>query len=447
MQTKLSDSITSTWGRIADKAFFLFYGYCFLVTLGAFVRFSHGVSTVGITSILLIGVIVLRMKGVFKVGWQQPILKAWLILIVYITILTLFEYGTTSSSIWSYRKLGSIFIYILFAGAVASIRWTEKQVYIVGYLMALGLLLCAILSLVDGMGIMNIARVNDSPVLHGDLSTFYPYGQFRHRSVMGLYLAVILTFLLVLSEGKGFHPAFRIITFITVLFFLTLLIYSRNGSGPGAILIAFTVYFIFNLYSERKSFIKYIPNGFLVYLLAIMIVAAINPHILKYYYYRWLSTPVIKEIADPYYSNNQNDYSYIIEVTNQSDTARINLLRESFSQLKTAPFGKSFKDNAHVFFIVDVIFATGVLGLIWIVLVSILLLKMLKELLATNINKTIIWALTASLMAWVLVGIMYNGLNIGIAWGFFGVLISLHRRVTQKNYYGALNHSDVNALN
>jgi len=99
------------------------------------------------------------------------------------------------------------------------------------------------------------------------------------------------------------------------------------------------------------------------------------------------------------------------------------------------------------FFIVDVIFATGVLGLIWIVLVSILLLKMLKELLATNINKTIIWALTASLMAWVLVGIMYNGLNIGIAWGFFGVLISLHRRVTQKNYYGALNHSDVNALN
>lgn len=425
-----------------DKGFILFCGYCFCSTLGAFARISDGVSTIGISSILLICIIFLKFGKIAGNIRKEPILWLWLILLAYISIVTFLTIGRVSFSIWGYRQIGSLLLYVLFAAAVASLDWNRERVYQVACCIAFGLMIAASACFVDGLRLIDIPRVNDSPTLQGD---FLPYGHFRHRSVLGLYMAVFLCFLFVFADSKRAGTLFRYATLLSGLYFISLLIYSWNRSGPAALIIAFSLYYFFNITRQRTSFIRWIPDFFIIFAAAVVIVATCNPQKTYYYYLRWVSTPGISQIANKIdeqvelpsfkgFSKNQGKIIY------KADMIRANLFKKSFSQASLYPFGRGFINDPHVACIIDIVYAAGIFGILWLLFYLKSVVGLLRNLFNCQEQWTVKWALVSSLVAWVLVGSMYNSLYMGIGWGFLGITLSyrkarVHKFVPENQHY------------
>jgi hypothetical protein len=248
-------------------------------------------------------------------------------------------------------------------------------------------------------------------------------------------MTVFLSFLFVFVDSKKVGAVFRYSTMVSGLYFLSLLIYSRNRSGPAAMVICFTFYYLLNLKNRRKFNLRLIPDFFIVTAIALFIVAICNPNIMKYYYYQWLSTPGISNVANKMNKKVKDvDLKVFIEdrgkVIRKSDMIRVNLAKKSISQIKSHPFGRSFKDDTHVFFVVDIIFAAGIIGIIWIFVFTFYLIHYLYVLFRRNDQWIEKRALVTSLFAWLLVGLMYNSSHMGIAWGFLGITICLREKCT-----------------
>lgn len=412
------------WLQTTDTALLLLCSYCFFITLGAFARFSTGISTVGIPSILLVCVIVLKLAAALRMIKKQPILYLWLILLGYIFCVTVFTKGAISYSMYGYRQIGSLLLYIVFAGAVASLKWGEEEVYLLAKFMAAGLVLSASLCIVDTIGLADIPRINDTPS-----NTDIPYGQFRHRSVMGLYLAVFYSFLFVVADGKKIGAVWRWAVLYSGLYYFWLLIYSRNRSGPAALILAISGYFVFNFKAQRRSLLRKVPDFFLIVVAAVVIFAITDSNLFSRYCFRLLNSPVIRDVVHLVYNPGENTNEHFSEVgkrVHEADMGRVYLAKGAAAQLLTAPYGAGFINDPHVFFAVDIVYAAGFFGVLWIIIATVIGIGIVLKLFRQHHAGNATWAIATGLMGWLLVGAMYNAIYMGIAWALLGVMIRLH---------------------
>jgi hypothetical protein len=435
--------------------FRVFCFYCLIVSFGSLFRIHHGVSSIGLSSILLVLIILLRLPEAISTVYKNRLLQLWFLLIVYISIIIYLRYGFKSvsdwyfsnsapnllydpfdPSIWQYTKVGSLGIYLLFCGAIAGLNWNNEMILEIAKMVALGLFISGLLCSIDSLNLVDIPRINDYRL--EEIRGYFPYGQFGHRSGMSLYLSIMLTFLLVMIESGMGTYRFRICCLLACCYFFWLLIISINRSGPATIVLSLCIYYIFNVKNEKRIISKRIPDFILPLCLAVMLVGIGKPNTFKLYLYRWVSSPIIANFipvskslstfAEPYGSEyfagidpSRSDLIY------KSDMTRWELARETWWSLRKIPYGSGFVNDPHVFFVIDLIHAAGLFGIIWLIVFSSLFVSMIFKTIRTLESKSCLWAVITGIIAWFVVGIMYNSLYLGIGWGFLGMIISLSR--------------------
>ncbi len=390
-------------------------------------------SDIGITTFLVLIMILIRLPEVSALLVKEKLLLSLITFVVFISCVTLFHLDKTSNNVWAYKKIFSMIIYILFAASVISMDWTETKIFTIAKYVAIGLFLISFLVIIDSAGIINIPRINE----YFTTSMPAPYAQWGHRWLMALYLAVFLPFLLIIMESNFTSKSFKLLFIIVCLYYFYFLIFSRSRSGPGSILIALFIYYIFNRNNKNRLISKHIPDFIIPCILGIILSVFLHFSDMQNYTHRIVSSAPFQAVI-PYAENvkifleeNANvDNSMTAERaedTYNNDILRLNIAKKTFLSLKTDPLGKGFMHDPHVFFIIELIYAGGIVAILGLSLfISYFIYFSFKTIQYVN-DKTIYWALNASIISWFFVGVMYNALYMSIFWAFIGIIISLSK--------------------
>lgn len=437
----LTDRLSRVFERRADVAFHVFCWYGLAYTLGNFGRLVYGKSSLGVTSFLMALLIVLRLPESLKAIWSNRFFQLWLAFIAYVGLSSALQQGAEFFSLTdgNLRELLVLGAYLIFSASVYSLAWTPQKVYVSATFLVSGLSLMALLFVLDNSGLVDVPRMNDLPPGF-DRSAIWPYAQFGHRSLMAVYTAPLLTFLLVMSESMEAARWFRACALLVSAVYMYVLLWSVNRSGPAAILAALGVYYCLNMVVHRRMFSKMVPDFVLPITLAVAAALFVPPYLFTTYYDRVVSTPVVKTIlpapvelwpskADEECINlrmvgcvlgSQEEHAIY-----KADARRGDLFLGSLSSILSHPFGNGFIDDQHACFITSILHAGGIFGILWVCLFGGLFATMVRHIVLAAYVEGSLKAPLFGLLAWFLVGIMYNTLHMGLMWGWFAILVAL----------------------
>lgn len=415
-----------------ELALVLVHCYVFLLTLGMLQRPFGNPFGFGLSSIVLIAIVALLLPETFRMIRAHRILQMWLFLIAYVFGITIFNSPDLPLS--EYMRFPGLLACYLLCAATASLPWNEARLRSVGLTMTAGLAIMGVLAVLDDTGIvnlplMNISLINEPPMRE-------PVAQFGHRSIMSLYLGVMLPFLFVLEEQDRSRWLRAAILAVGICF-LYFLIYSRNRSGFGAIVIALATYYAFNLRHGGRWLHPRVPGFVLTIVLAFVVVFWFRPWQGGLFVRLWLNSPFFTDIQVfgltpvdlPQFNLNQ------VQVSNlyHSDMLRVEIAKDTLLGLKDHLLGRGFMTNTHVHFAVDIIHAAGIVGIVWLVAFACYLADMVRSIVRSDQEQTSLWLLLTPLVAWFWVGLMFNAINLGLAWAFSGMLLALHASVRSRS--------------
>lgn len=418
-------------------ALLLLHCYVFLLTFGMLQRPFGNSFRFGLSSIVSLAVIALMFREAVNAIKAHKALQMWLILVVYVCLITPIANPERSLSDPQYLRIAAFLVCCLICAAAASLPWRETNLRSIGMAMAAGLTIAGVLSVLDDAGVIslpfiNISLANDPPIRE-------PVAQFGHRSVMSLYLGVMLPFLFVLEDRYQSWRLRAAVLFVGACF-LYFLIYSRNRSGFGAIAIALAVYYVFNLRYADRWLHPRLPGFVLAVALAFAAVFWFRPDQGATFVLLWLNSPFfadlnlfgisVKDLTELKLNMTQVGNLY------QSDMLRVNIVEETFSGLDEHFAGRGFMDNTHVHFVIDIVYAAGYVGIVWLSIFTCYLAKLIGDAWRGCPEKIRIWLLLTPLIAWFWVGVMYNAINLGLGWIFFGMLLAISKTPPAEMHSG-----------
>jgi len=324
---------------------------------------------------------------------------------------------------------------MLLTCSVASLKWKGYEIKLFGNFMVTGLLIVAIFAVLDEINVVDIPIINTNlmfEVLYSD-----PLSQFGHRSIMSLYFGVMLPFLFVLEDVDDrfwFKSAVFLVGVVNTFY----LISSGNRSGIAAIMISISLYYIFNHKNKKRILNQYIPNFLISIIIAVFLVFAYKPDNFKRFVFLWANSPFIGHIT--FNKTPIRDITFDGKVLSsehaenlyKSDMLRVTILSDTLNGIMKYPFGRGFMKNTHTHFIVDIVYSTGVIGIIWLTLFIKYFMEFILKFYRNAYDKKLFWLFVTPLISWFFVGIMYNSLYLGLAWIYFGIMLSLSDRKHQQ---------------
>lgn len=443
--------------RVGRRAWLLrfCYAYAFSISLGSLARLSFGGASFGLSSPFLLAIV-----GVWTATGMQGLknsrlLALWLALCAYIAGVMIADGQTPVSGDWfafdnwQFTKLASLVCYTLFAAAAASLDWGRTEVLALARAVFGGLLIAAVFSTIDMVGWVDLPRINEIPL---EVSTqVFPLAHFGHRSLMAIYLSVLLTFVFIAAENPAETLVFRVCGTLIAGFFFYFLVWSRNRSGPAAIVVALGAYYLFNRQRPGRWLGRRVPNFAVAITVSLSILFYSQPMFMDLYLYTWISSPIVQkampqwvwdDIAKkpsgkrPIIIDGRRIYSLqemieespeYMERIQTSDLQRWKLTKEVLANLNDHPWGKGFVKDAHVIFVFDIINAAGWIGVSFLAAIAWYFFRLLREIARRADDDNSGWALVATMVAWFLSGAMYNSLFMGIAWMMVGILVGMGR--------------------
>ncbi|MCX7146584.1 MAG: hypothetical protein NT042_10365, partial [Sulfuritalea sp.] len=115
-----------------------------------------------------------------------------------------------------------------------------------------------------------------------------------------------------------------------------------------------------------------------------------------------------------------------------SDMLRVKIIEATIAGLPDHLAGRGFMANTHVHFAIDIIHAAGVVGVLWLVAFAYYLAGMIRSIVRSGMERTSLWLLLTPLIAWFCVGLMFNAINLGLGWVFFGMLLAVRDAVRRQ---------------
>jgi hypothetical protein len=388
-------------------------------------------------------VILLRLPEAVRSVFGHKLLWLWLILIGYIGLVTFSLFGLAVIDTWDGGELLVLAIYVVFAGAIATLNWTEERVFVLAKHLVAGLLVCAALIAIDVTGWIDVPRINDAP--EGVSPGYYPYGQFGHRTVMGLYVATMVPFLMVMVEKRNVGPWFRAGALTVGGVYWYMLFWSLNRSGLAAVLVALGFYYLAHLSINHRLLGKRVPDFAVPFALAFIAGILSVPYAFSNYFVLWISSPFIRTVfpgLDTWAFVDKQQGECILDCVSsdlpvrvyESDMVRWRLLQDAFSAMLDKPWGSGLISDSHASLITVIIHASGVVGLAWLSVYAAVFVFIVSRSLKSERFKACCWALFAGLVGWFLVGIMYDSVHLGLAWGFLGIMLSICASVDKGDY-------------
>ena len=431
-----ADSPLLSGGLRHEIALLLVHCYVLLITFGVFQRPFGNPFGFGFSSIVSVAIVALLFREAICAIRTHRMLQMWLLLLAYVCLITRITRPDMPLTDPEYLRIPGLLSSILLCAAIATLPWHAANLKRVGYVMVAGFAIVGVLAVLDDAGIvdlppMNVSLINDPPMRE-------PVAQFGHRSIMGLYLGMMLPFLFVL-EDRDRNWRLRAAVLAVGVCFLYFLIYSRNRSGFGAIAIALATYYTFNLRDENRWLHPRVPGFALAVVLAFTLVYWFRHWQGATFVMLWMNSPIvpdihvagtsIKDMVDLKLNATQNSN------LNNSDLLRVGIVKETILGLRENLIGRGFMTNTHTHFVIDIIYAAGGVGVLWLAAYAYDLVIMVRQMLRTGLERTGFWLLVTPLIAWFFVGAMFNAINMGLGWIFFGMLLAVHeasRIVTAK---------------
>jgi hypothetical protein len=408
-----------------ELSFVLIYLYIIFLTFGACQRFFGNPFGAGVTTILGFVIILLLFRETVSSIMTHKILQLWLILILYIFAIAKIMDHYYIVDNFVYLKIVSLLFYLLLCSAISSMHWNVSRIRNAGYCMVAGLGIMGILAVLDdfkvaGIPFLNLCLMLDPPYKD-------PLAQFGHRSIMSLYLGLMLPFLFVLEDCKE-RLWFKITTIAVGICYMYFLIYSGNRSGIAAITIALIVYYVFNVCNRDRLLNRYIPSFVFIITIAFVLVFYLRGDQAKYFLLLWAESPLVPshfKIFEFLGITLSEVHSYNLYA---SDLLRVEIARDVMEGLVKYPAGRGFMLDTHVHFMLDIIYAAGVVGIIWIIILMLEFMKTITSINKKRLNKIILWALLTPLVSWFFVGIMYNALYLSLPWIYLGIILAMNNQ-------------------
>lgn len=380
-------------------------------------KFGQEEGSLGITTIILLLIIILSFKIGVKSLFKSKLLFSLIPLVAWLIFASLFSYDV-------YLSLINGLTLILYLGsAIVSfeILNIETKISKVFLFFCIGGFISSLATLIDFFGIIHIPGVNEikSGTNTEIGSILQASGPFARRSSMAIYFTMIITIGFLYSIlMKNINKIIRLIFFLSSVVCLITLLLTHNRSGilSSFLIVSVLLFIISGSFLKKVKFISYVILG-----LSTLFLFIVNflPDI-------WIAYQALLRIGDV----SSTDTSL-----EDSDALRFELFKHSLSSLLNNPFGNGYGlisdlkdfDNGLIDphnIITQIIWGAGIVGIIWIIYYAIEFISFSiplfsKRILQNNPSK-IVYVIFGALASFFIIGMMHTVISTGIAWIFFG---------------------------
>lgn len=416
-------------------SFLALMGYFFTVAYGSLFTFGSHETSMGLSTILILTIIVAKLKGIPTALLRQPL---------FITILFLLFWCIFSSLLSkqgilnAYTRLAVLFGYLFAAAAAYRMAISEKRIRLLLFSLCISILVASLLTIVDFLKIYNIPFVNevDKSSLVGGERVAHAGGFFPRRTAMAAYYSLIIPTLLYYAI-KTRSLQIKLMMFMSGGVSSIALFLTHSRSGILSTLIALLAFMVFDRSLNLKRKISVMVYTPIVLGIIIFIAYAYFPEHFEVY--------VVKlGIYLPGNNGVEANDRFV-----QADSSRIYFFKTAMASLLSNPIGNGFSllytedyglKSPHNI-ITYVIWAAGVVAFIWLPLFVYQITKTfsLKSISSANANDGYILAVSSlqvGLLSWVLNNMAHNSLNTGLAWLFMGIVLNVKNKLlVDKNSY------------
>jgi hypothetical protein len=399
--------------------------YSFVVHFGTLFKFSDNESSPGLSTVVLILIIVICIFKSIKTLFNNKIYLLILLFLTWILFASVFYSNDIQKST---KSLIIISGYFSLALSVTSI--VQNNIFLVKKLwltVTISLLISSFVSILDFVGLVNIPFCNEISLVSdiGNSEIYQASGFFSRRSAMAALYSLSITGSLIFSicEKKILKKIFYLLASLSGI---CCLILTHNRSGILSIFISF---FLFTFFDKKNGFAEKI-----VMYLSIISICVIFFILLKFYFYDHLNVILVKMHLGSFLEDHAASYGK--NEFEKTDYGRFEIFFYAINNLQFNPIGNGFSPmpipklhvaNPHNIYI-GLIWAGGIMGLLYFPIFLLYfmscVIKFKKNLGFNYEYDTIYYASLFSLFSWFLNNMTHYNLNTGLAWIFFGIVIS-----------------------
>jgi len=404
---------------------FFIYLYVLIAPLGTLFRFSEHEGALGVSSILLLILVFMFSIDMIYVFFKNQFFFYLFLLLIILLFTSMNSYDPSST----YLYLVQLSIYVSFAAAIYRVSFSRKDLKLVFLFLAIGTFISTFLTLIDYSGLMDIPRVNELQIVTrlGGENVQQISGLFPRRSAMAAYFALILPIFFVLSIQKK-NIYWKLFLSLCFLLSFLCLLFTHNLAGIIAILVSCFFYLIFGYRATFLEKIKKISIILLILLAFGTIISLKLPEIVDVYLFR----------IGSHFQTPSTQVNGLLDRQIESDNMRLYFFKFSLASINGDPFGhglsKLVTDKYGIIdphnIITQFIWATGILGFIWMFFGILIFFKIIKLPKYSNDSlTTYLTAIKYGLFSWFICGMAHNIIFTGIAWLFLGMLINIRKQL------------------
>lgn len=407
--------------------------YFFVCPLGNLVRLSNEESSTGVSTVLLLIIVLLAARSHLKVLQHERVFQAFALLIAWMI-------GTSVLAPEPLDALingGSLAIYLMAAMTAFFYLPNERLVLLLLMALCIGGLISSLITLADFVGLYDFPGVNDhvAATLTGIGYVEQASGPFKRRSAMAAYFTMIIAASFLLSLLYSQVQAVKRIILLSATFCCTLtlmLTHNRAGVLGSAIAVGLV------LISTARS-----PGRVLLIVLSAIVTGLVLMLSLNQWFPdvwdAYETNLGMSEVATTGLSTEDSDNMRLVFADHALSSLLENPLGHGYSLLANVPGFEGILVDPHNMF-TQVIWGAGVFGLLWLLyMVSRGVIQGAKLLRGGQMTQTPLYWLTlaifGALIAFGLFNMMHNSISTGVAWLLFGALLKLEKllRFRRKN--------------
>ena len=399
----------------------LFCIYSFLTPLGMMVKFGNEEGSFGITTFILLFIILVSLDSVITSVFKSKLLFSVLLLILCFILASFFSYNFELSFFSGITLL----LYLATASISHDILYSEHKIFLVFLFYCLGGLLSSSATIVDFFGLIEIPGINENKVgTNTELGTILQAsGPFARRSSMAVYYTMIITigslYAFLIKHKSNFYRFIFILSALTCLVSL-LLTHNRSGVISAFIIIVSLLLILEKNIINKFKLVLYVFLAFVVFII----------FIINYIPDVWNAYQALLRFGDVASTD---------AFLEDSDTLRFELFKHSLLNLIQNPLGNGYGliSNLNNFddglidphnIITQIIWGTGIFGIFWLIYFGFDFIKFSKCIFYLNfkynMDKTI-FVLFGALVSFFVIGMMHTIISTGMIWIFFGSYIKL----------------------
>lgn len=319
--------------RQREHCRYMAYVLAFTAPLGTIPRIGSSGGSVGISTLCLVGIVVMRFPAAMQMLLAHRLLFWFAVFEAYLA------FSSASRAFMphpeelrlAYFNLANLVIYTMFAAGVASIGWNRETTSKLVRCLTLGVALSATMTAVDHLNLIDIPRVNErfaQSTFAGE-SIEQAYGPFSERTAMTVYLSLAVPLMLVMC-GDPAEKRYRNLYLYSIIVASCSLLLSHNRAGPLAICLVCAWFFLRNRRQMQKLLLKAILAGTVILAIAVYVF----PGILHAYMHMLALSPL-----GPLLELGIEETMETRRMFRESDGIRLLLFRAVLRTLADNPFG------------------------------------------------------------------------------------------------------------